>query len=356
MSIIIKTITCPQCGANQSFEDNNTSTFCSYCGSQLVVENNNEHIYRHIDEAELLRAENEKIELLAKMRSNENNNKTKNMMFWIKMAIISIIVIVAVVLMIVGFTNDHNMMLSVVGMLLLTVAFVVGVSFQTNGRTEDGIKLPEAIRNYNSKSYIAIEQILRNAGFQNIQCIPLGDLTTGIIIKSGRVSSISINGNPIMNYLGRFPSDSKILITYHSFPSKAKKVEQVHTPTESVINENIPTLRQRVASTRSIGFNTESELYGQISQLSASIISFSKGKQGVLNSYEFYKLTMEYCLAMEDIAKRSSSDSVKVYLYQSAKKHAMYLRNEAKLSNSASEQMRKACENYDKMIYDIQMK
>ena len=53
---------CTSCGATFSqFKNSTNFAFCTYCGSKVLINNENEHIYRHIDEAEIKKAETEQM-------------------------------------------------------------------------------------------------------------------------------------------------------------------------------------------------------------------------------------------------------------------------------------------------------
>ena len=52
-------IKCPSCGAPVSLAGGRTEDFCGYCGARVVAEKTNEHVVRHIDEAEVKHAETE---------------------------------------------------------------------------------------------------------------------------------------------------------------------------------------------------------------------------------------------------------------------------------------------------------
>ena len=53
-------VKCPSCNANLSIEEGRTSIYCSYCGTQIILSNENEHIIRHIDETKIVESKNEK--------------------------------------------------------------------------------------------------------------------------------------------------------------------------------------------------------------------------------------------------------------------------------------------------------
>jgi uncharacterized Zn finger protein (UPF0148 family) len=50
-------VKCPDCGATLSIEEGRQNAFCSYCGSKVIINNENEIVYRHIDEARIKEAE-----------------------------------------------------------------------------------------------------------------------------------------------------------------------------------------------------------------------------------------------------------------------------------------------------------
>ena len=56
-----------------------------------------------------------------------------------------------------------------------------------------------------------------NAGFHNIQCIPLNDLTMGLLKKPGMVESITINGRSVTSGGKKYSPDAAVVISYHSY-------------------------------------------------------------------------------------------------------------------------------------------
>ena len=49
MAIRFVSIKCPECGAALDVEEGRRQIFCSYCGSSVLIDNDNEHIIRHIN-------------------------------------------------------------------------------------------------------------------------------------------------------------------------------------------------------------------------------------------------------------------------------------------------------------------
>ena len=56
-------VKCPDCGKTLSIEENRTQAFCSYCGAKVLLNNENEYIFRQVDEAKIKKAETERLTL-----------------------------------------------------------------------------------------------------------------------------------------------------------------------------------------------------------------------------------------------------------------------------------------------------
>lgn len=63
----ITIIKCPACGASLSVKGDKKRIVCDFCDTEIILNNENEHIYKHIDEAELKKAETER---LIKLKEN----------------------------------------------------------------------------------------------------------------------------------------------------------------------------------------------------------------------------------------------------------------------------------------------
>ena len=66
------------------------------------------------------------------------------------------------------------------------------------------------------KNYSAIEAMFVSAGFTNVRCIALNDLTMGVLKKPGMVDSITINGREVTSGGKKYPKDAAVVISYHS--------------------------------------------------------------------------------------------------------------------------------------------
>ncbi|EAE2458034.1 zinc ribbon domain-containing protein [Enterococcus faecalis] len=228
MGIQFVSVKCPECGAALNIEEGREQIFCSYCGTKIMVHNDNEHIYRHIDEAGIKQAETERIVKMKQMELAEKKRLVSEKMTKTKIKISLILAVVGILMMSLGYlagsaTGDSDSgfyMISMIGFFpLMGAAYIWLFSKDKEDEDdfEDKAKVPSSISDYQSKNYSAIEAMLSSAGFTNIKCVPLNDLSTGWIKKPDTVESITINGHEVTSGGRKFPRDSAVVISYHSF-------------------------------------------------------------------------------------------------------------------------------------------
>lgn len=114
---------------------------------------------------------------------------------------------------------------------LLAIFLVVTTAACSGGGSshEGEVQMPASSSAYVGEHYdVAVEE-LESAGFTNVQTKALGDLITGWLKDDGEVEKIRIDGSNNFSKGDWFPADTKILITYHSFPEEEPQEE---TPVE----------------------------------------------------------------------------------------------------------------------------
>lgn len=216
MAIRFVSIKCPECGASLDVEEGRQQIFCSYCGTKVMVQNDNEYIYRHIDEASIKQAEADKIVQLRKLEIIERKRAEAAKVKRVKIIVSILVGILGIGLMIAGAGMG-----GLVGLLVLEgVMFIWILSDKDKEDDEldfgDKVKVPSGISGYESKSYSAIEAMFVSAGFTNVRCVPLNDLTMGLLKKPGMVQSITIRGKEITSGGKKFSPDAPVVISYHS--------------------------------------------------------------------------------------------------------------------------------------------
>ena len=223
---------CPSCGANLEVEEDREFVFCQYCGTKILINDENKFTYRHIDDAEIKRAETEQYVRLKQLEMEEkkridNKNATKTKI------VISLILLTVGILMITlsslagsasGDSNSGFGMVAMIGFFpIMGAAYIWLFSAKKEDEDDDlgdKVKVPSSITDYEKKSYMAIESMFISAGFKNIKCVPLNDLSVGILKKPGMVESITINGHKITSGGRKFSPDAMVVISYHSIPGR----------------------------------------------------------------------------------------------------------------------------------------
>lgn len=91
---------CPECSASLSIEEGRDQLFCQYCGAKIVLQNENERIYRRIDEADVKRSETERLirlkELEMEAAKREDEKASKRLKVKISLALVVVGIAMAV--------------------------------------------------------------------------------------------------------------------------------------------------------------------------------------------------------------------------------------------------------------------
>ena len=121
MAIKMNSIKCPECNATLPIEEGRSQCFCSYCGAKIIITNENEHIYRHINEAKVKQAETERLVELKRLELEEKKRKTETRIRILKIVITILLGIVAAVCFAIRETSDGKIWPMTYGFLCLNV-------------------------------------------------------------------------------------------------------------------------------------------------------------------------------------------------------------------------------------------
>ncbi|MCR4673352.1 MAG: zinc ribbon domain-containing protein [Lachnospiraceae bacterium] len=225
MATKLISVVCPNCGATLDMEEGRKQIFCSYCGSKVMLDNENEYVYRHIDEAGIKHAETERLVELKRMELAEKKREANEKRKATKIKISIILGVIAIATIGIGLTVSGLGGLALVGYFaIFALMFIWMGSDREKGEDDyayDGkIKVPSGITGFDKKSYIAIESMFKSAGFTNVRCVPVYDLTTGFVKKPNMVSSITVNGEEILSGGRRVLPDAPVIISYHAFAGR----------------------------------------------------------------------------------------------------------------------------------------
>ena len=96
--------------------------------------------------------------------------------------------------------------------------------------TPPGLAVPASAEDLQGQSYDVVVEAFRGAGFTNIETEILDDLITGWLTKDGEVERVAINADTTFAADDRFPGDSRVVVTYHTFPEEEPEGDIEATP------------------------------------------------------------------------------------------------------------------------------
>lgn len=233
MAVKLIPVKCPGCGATLNIEENREQAFCTYCGAKVLIRNENEDIYRHIDDAQVKQVETERLTLLEQMEMAEKAQEQKRIAAAIKDSIILAIpgsLIILLSLFAAESSTDELRSFFVIFGLLGFFPFI-RIPFVWMGLNDDKndiknieerawedcdyyIRVPIFV-DYEKMNYKDMEAIFTRRGFTNTMCTPLHDLQMEGE-KLDMVETVYINGNKIGTGGQMYHKDAVISIYYHS--------------------------------------------------------------------------------------------------------------------------------------------
>ena len=226
MAIKLNSVKCPECGASLPIEEGRTQVFCSYCGTKVIVTNENEHIYRHIDEAGVKQAETNRIVRMRELDLEEQRTAQGNALkkvltiIWLVLSLIVIAICIVKIAIQDDFTTGFLMLFYLGGPVVGGGAYLIFKLIPDKEAdkvlmSSGGIRLPKDIFPYSEKNYEAVKSALESAGFENIKCVNLHDVKIRLFSNEGKVESIRVNGNKILHGGRTYLPDCSITISYH---------------------------------------------------------------------------------------------------------------------------------------------
>lgn len=221
-------VKCPDCGQTLSIEENRTQAFCTYCGAKVLISNENEYVFRQIDEADIKKVETERIIRMRELEIAEKNSSLRKVLTIIWLIVTLVLLVIAVILMLSPGNDDMPGWAGGFLFLFYACAPIIGGSgylvFKWLPEKENekiiekqgGIRFPGELAPFSDKKYFPVEDTLRSAGFTNVTCVNLHDLNMfTALVSSDKIDKITINGKAITSGGKIYMPDVPIVITYH---------------------------------------------------------------------------------------------------------------------------------------------
>ena len=221
-------VKCPDCGQTLSIEENRTQAFCTYCGAKVLISNENEYVFRQIDEADIKKAETERIIRMRELEIAEKNSSLRKVLTIIWLIVTLVLLVIAVILMLSPGNDDMPGWAGGFLFLVYACAPIIGgggyLVFKWLPEKENekiiekqgGIRFPGELAPFSDKKYFPVEDTLRSAGFTNVTCVNLHALNMfTALVSSDKIDKITINGKAITSGGKIYMPDVPIVITYH---------------------------------------------------------------------------------------------------------------------------------------------
>lgn len=220
MAIQFVTIKCPECSADLQIEDGREYAFCTYCGARVMIANDNEHIYKMIDEARIKQAETDRMVRMRELDMDEKTSVSKKVLVVVWLTVSIALVVVGMIGL--GFNKEDMGIMSLILGINVALWGAMGLFANDSKKkkkrkaNEDEVAITTAMMDCVDYHYNKAVILYKNAGFTNINAIPLHDLNRFSMKKEGMVESVTINGEEDFEEDEVFPKNANILITYHS--------------------------------------------------------------------------------------------------------------------------------------------
>lgn len=209
-------VKCPDCGATMEIESGREFAFCTYCGSKVMVSNENEYVYRHVDEARIREDETERMirlrEIELQEKENERERKASAIAYGIALASVAIGAIVSIWQPVGGLWGF------IIGAYIAMFNFIRNNNKKKNTRRYVGSNsalISDDLMNYRDQNYAGVVMKFRAAGFTNVTAVSLRNVGFFNMYKNGLVDSVTINGSGAFEEGDVFPKNSVVLVHYH---------------------------------------------------------------------------------------------------------------------------------------------
>lgn len=219
MSLEFISVKCPECHAALQIEEGRQQAFCSYCGTKIIIHNNNEHIYRTINEAEVKQAETDRLIKLQQLKMEEKEGERRKYLVIAWLVATALLIVVGII----GAAADKD---ADWGYVCLGLGINVGgwgalfLLVNKKKRTRivasNEVLITSAMAFCSEDNFNSAVALFRSAGFQNVLTIPLNDLNFFTQRKNGQVDNVTINGDSSFEEGDVFPKTAQVIITYHS--------------------------------------------------------------------------------------------------------------------------------------------
>ena len=223
MAYSLMSVKCPECGKTLSIEPDRTQAFCTYCGAKVLISNDNEFVFRQVDEADVRKAETDRMVRMHEIEMQEKNQAIRKTLTVVWLVLTVLLIVIAVIL---AFTDDAEGTFFM--FLIYACAPIIGGGawmifkwlpereVQKTIARNGGIRFPKDLEPFSEKKVQPVMEALHVAGFTNVTCINEKDLNILTVLLSGdKVDRITVGGESIVSGGKYYRPDVPIVVHYH---------------------------------------------------------------------------------------------------------------------------------------------
>ena len=212
---------CPNCGARMSADLEKGVYHCNHCDTDILMDESDEVRKERIRLNAYLSDKNSTLEANKAIEKEKNRAELEKSKQESARTLFRVLLAALVVVVVAGYLIFSNL----------------SKKFDEKDHINNGdIKISAALLDFEDKTIDAIKTGFIDAGFTDIEEVPLNDLVSNEN-KNGIVQSIAINGNEHFQSGNWTSADSKIRITYHSI--SPEKLDGIQTYEDADYYEGI---------------------------------------------------------------------------------------------------------------------
>ena len=136
MPISFVSIKCPECGAKLTIEGGRNQAFCTYCGAKILVQNENEHIVRHIDEAKVKKAETDRYIRLKHLEMEEKQQAYERKRIKFRTILSLVLAVIGILIFYFG-SKGESLAPMTIAMMILFAAMIIGIGDNNKNKDKD---------------------------------------------------------------------------------------------------------------------------------------------------------------------------------------------------------------------------
>ena len=190
---------CPNCRGKLEIDNIKGCYRCLHCGTEFRFKESDRVTAERIRSDANVRAEHDRNETYKTIQSMKGKVEIEKSKHKITRLFLWAIIIVILIGSYAGWRLVHRI-----------------DNYQVEQSHKGKIEITSTITDYSGTRFNDMEMYLRDAGFTDVEGVPLNDLTQKLVNKEGLIDSISINGSKDYDKGEWFAPETPIKVTYHS--------------------------------------------------------------------------------------------------------------------------------------------